>query len=465
MQESRLRNIVAYLKSAEGSYQGLIQIPFHVGACLNLVHMGVPAAQALASVVTWLVGFPRLFSFGTEILGGVVGKSLGIRGSFMILPMGFLLRSTAALGFAIGCIWHDPEAVIAICATAVIIGEIGRSLISGALEDAYTMTARRVCNDSADLVACCDVIGQIKLQTLRAVFAFVGTFAVMGAHLMEGGGHHWLIASPFVVVGLMEMIACGVSFNWYRWAIDHVTLENTSPNLGSMWGQTKVFFQKMDFLFCLGIGGAVLFLLIMTVNLSPLTIDDAHLDLAANNLTLTHIFTAAIIGASIPFANMLGVKVVYNHLLARWKRVDIFRSFDGIKGFGLVLLWCLIAICVLLIEFPAPAIPVVVAIVALLFAPMYAWVNWMRNPLTEEAEKHPDYAVHFGESRVFYFSLIEGGKETAFATTVLFFDLVPDLGMPKFASISLIIGVCCIAIWMSRRHRTPDLELVRSTAT
>ncbi len=285
------------------------------------------------------------------------------------------------------------------------------------------------------------------LLLLRSVTAAMGTLCLLCAHYF--GKWEWLvICLPFLVSIVVHLGATLVTLRWYAWAKAHISGERVKENLGSILGQVGVFIKKKDYLWCIGIGGCLSFVWIYSINMAPLTVDSLLRDFSSGELNWNDILSATLISFAIPFANLLGVKTFFNYLFKGMTRQHLFRKLDSWLGIGAILSWLVIALLLVSYGPWGNETVFVVSVLAFLLAPFNIWTGWMRIPLSEDALKNPEYSKEFGESHVFYYSLIEGFKETCFGVLAVLYAAAENvISFPLFGIVLGVAGFGSLVSW------------------
>jgi hypothetical protein len=160
------------------------------------------------------------------------------------------------------------------------------------------------------------------------------------------------------------------------------------------------------------------------------------------------------ISFAIPLATLLGVNTFFNYFFKGHSRQSIFRKLDSWLGIGVILSWLTVALLVVGYGPWGNGTIFIVSALAFCLAPFNIWTGWMRIPLLEEAEQNPVFKKEFGESHVFYYSLLEGCKETFFGMfAVIYSGMEGVLSFPTFGIILGGVGFVSLVSWRLYRFR------------
>lgn len=385
-----------------GVYRGLFQIPFHLGVTLLALSLGENAVEAIAKMLAFVHGVPRFFSFIFEVWGGVIAHRIGSRGSFVLLPIALFFRMTSLL--LQGCIFFisDLNLLIGGACLAVIISEIGRSLESGAFEDAYRQSSKVFLEEanSYEMIASLDVLKTKMMRYSQLIFAFLGTSVL----LISFNFSSLIFTSIIFFVGATLFLkAFKDAVIWLKWADKNIAHSKSIEDIGCIKSQLKYFFRSPDLLSCMGTGG-IEFLFISLISFSAITTSGLVESAANGSIGLDEIFIGVALSGLLPLSSLLGLKLIKIN-----RENEFFNKMIQYKGILALMLWgSIVSLYSYFGPWEAFSIPFTF-LLAMIISPFRTWYEWLRVYFIKNAE---DKNVRiFGSTHAFYYSLVSGCRE------------------------------------------------------
>lgn len=421
---------------------------------MNLLTLNFPLSEALIYVFIFAGAAPRGLNFILEVGGGYLSQRLGPLGSFKLLPYGYFLRSISFILLGLSCFLPTIYTSLACAFIGVFIGQVGHSIISGIYEDAYGQTAKYLSKDDKGekLVSSIEFTIKYIFHSTRVLASSIGALCVVIGFYFPV--FSFLITLPFIVGAMITLYATSLSNSWYLSAKEVLTFKSAKV-MNAAKKQIKMFFEKGDWLWGIT-SGLYSMILLWVINLAPVTFDTMldHFALGLmdwQSLTAIVLMTLAIPSLSIAGQYFYDTYKQKNY--GKSNRYQKLKNLDSTQGYAFLLGWCFLSLPIILIDLSTHIKLGLLGIMILLNAILLTWVNWMRIPLIEEAEKaQPNI---FNENRSFYFSLIAGTLETTiFMVGALQFLIkwLFDFSSPGYMVLMTnILCTLCLILWVMQR--------------
>lgn len=454
MTEKKLLYQVRVIAVCEGAYRGVYQVPLHLALVLALMKQGISWNLAFATVVVWINAIPQFFNFGLELAGGMIAQRLSTLGSFLSLAIGFALRTFAVVVLAAAYLAPTKMAILALGAVGLLISEAGRAFLSGSFEDAYRQTAKHlVQNDEDQQRALTALIAHYDVSSMNSLHISKGTIGLIATALllMQLKWMHPLAfpisVTAFAIGILLQFLAVFFSLHWYRWAKDVLKFSRKQEELGSLRGQLLVFLKSPDLFWSLSVGGSIylFFSVVALGGLSLSRVDAANISLLdPTTVSWLFIFNILAISFVVHWAQWLGNQLLGRNRQTRSTRMNFLNLLWGPVSVSISSL--LITLMYVHGDWTILATPVCL-LMSLLIGPLRTWQFWMRVPLANQAESHPRNQPYFGQSHVFYYSLLAAGYQLGILFAILlsgtYFTQGDDLNVWNV----FLFTVITLAIW------------------
>lgn len=445
---------------SDGSFRGLCQVPRVLGVSVLLYFNGMSPALALSSAFFCCVTFSLYFSFILEILCGFLSQRLGRIGSFTVAPIGLFLRALSFCCFASVFYIKGSSLIVWSVSSFVLLGELGRALMSGAFEDSYRQLANYESGEKSrkNQVAHLDIIIFKTRQLFRVMFAFLGTLAVINYAISKSPT---MVSLAFLTCSILIFYSFFVTYKALNWAKKNIKSADSGTNesfinKNKILNQLRFFlFERKDFLWSLGIASSN-FLFCYVVNFSPLTLTDFLITLPTNSAKYSSSFYMCFVSALIPLALFLGAKFLLpkesegkNNLFNLWS-----------KKLGMIILIACSCICFVVLK-NGPWNEYTLAItffLGMMLSPIWAWMGWMRVPIAENAERELG-TREFSGNHSFYYSLVEGFNELSLAIMFQVSGIFVDVGNKDLYLLMIFFSISCLFLWKINRKKPVALDL------
>lgn len=440
MNTNQVFSIVNKFETASGNLQGILQVPFYLGMALAITSTGHSSSSAIQDVLFYAFGLPRALSIILEVLGGMLSYKLGEAGSFDTIPIGQIFRSLSLLLFGATCISTNYNNIIILGVIGVFLAEIGRSLQSGSLESAFQQSFQYIDpTNFKDHIKQCNSDKVIKRLSSRIITAIVSTFIVLIGFQKS---HSILILIPFLVSFIFNISILPSLASWNKWAKGHLNLCRLNYN-SSLLDQTKVYFKSFDFLWSLGIGGFVFFL-IYSVSMSPLSMTNFIDQHSKNNIDFFDIILIVFLSGLSPLAALIGNKISFKAS----SKINTYQKLTRKRTFLILLLWSLSISFLFTIDIEPILTPLLILIIGGIFAPIRTWSNWMKLSITSNTSANFSKGGDFGKNQSFYLSLIEGGIESTLGIISAIIKILSiEKGFTPFYFSIAIISFLSLLVW------------------